>query len=151
MAARGYQKPANYKENRRDRRRAKTRTASAKSSSPAKREARPSLKIQQRSRWRRPDRLSYRAGSGRPCASVDRVTGSYGLNAIVDLNVSNGGKAAVREHGLSYSAFINGLGKAEIGLDRKILADLAVTDTVAFDQVVDAVKAALGTSAKASA
>jgi hypothetical protein len=103
VAARGYQKPANYKENRRDRRRAKTRTASAKSSSPAKREARPSLKIQQRSRWRRPDRLSYRAGSGRPCASVDRVTGSDGLNAIVDLNVSNGGKAAVREHGISGS------------------------------------------------
>ena len=51
--------------------------------------------------------------------------------------------AAVRERGLSYSAFINGLGKAEIGLDRKILADLAVTDTAAFDQIVDAVKEAL--------
>jgi len=52
-------------------------------------------KIQQRSRWRRPDHLSYRAGSGRPCASVDRVTGSDGLNAIVDLNVSNGGRAVI--------------------------------------------------------
>jgi large subunit ribosomal protein L20 len=51
--------------------------------------------------------------------------------------------AAVRERGLSYSAFINGLGKADIGLDRKILADLAVTDTAAFDQIVDAVKEAL--------
>ena len=36
--------------------------------------------------------------------------------------------AAVRERGLSYSAFINGLTKAQIELDRKILADLAVTD-----------------------
>jgi large subunit ribosomal protein L20 len=52
--------------------------------------------------------------------------------------------AAVRERGLSYSAFINGLTKAQIELDRKILADLAVTDTVAFDQIVAAVKEALG-------
>ncbi len=51
--------------------------------------------------------------------------------------------AAVRERGLSYSAFINGLTKAEIGLDRKILADLAVTDAAAFDQIVAAVKEAL--------
>src|SRR5271167_2440708 len=35
--------------------------------------------------------------------------------------------AAVQQHGLNYSTFINGLAKAEIGLDRKILADLAVT------------------------
>src|SRR5438128_10301969 len=49
--------------------------------------------------------------------------------------------AAVRERGLSYSAFINGLTKAEIGLDRKILADLAVTDTAAIDQLLEAVKA----------
>ena len=52
--------------------------------------------------------------------------------------------AAVRERGLSYSAFINGLTKAQIELDRKILADLAVTDPAAFDQVVAAVKEALG-------
>ncbi len=51
--------------------------------------------------------------------------------------------AAVREHGLSYSTFINGLTKAQIELDRKILADLAVTDPAAFDQVVAAVKEAL--------
>ncbi len=51
--------------------------------------------------------------------------------------------AAVQQHGLNYSTFINGLSKAEIGLDRKILADLAVTDPTAFDQVVAAVKEAL--------
>jgi large subunit ribosomal protein L20 len=51
--------------------------------------------------------------------------------------------AAVREHGLTYSAFINGLGKAEIGIDRKILADMAVLDKPGFAAVVDKVKATL--------
>jgi len=40
--------------------------------------------------------------------------------------------AAAREHGLSYSRFINGLKKAEIGIDRKVLAELAVNDKAAF-------------------
>ena len=48
--------------------------------------------------------------------------------------------AAVRQRGLAYSVFINGLTKAQIELDRKILADLAVTDPAAFDQIVAAVK-----------
>jgi len=51
--------------------------------------------------------------------------------------------AAVREHGLSYSVFINGLNKAEIGLDRKILADMAVLDKPGFAAVVDKVKASI--------
>ena len=51
--------------------------------------------------------------------------------------------AAVREHGLSYSVFINGLNKAEIGLDRKILADMAVLDKPGFAAVVEQVKATL--------
>jgi len=49
--------------------------------------------------------------------------------------------AAVREHGMTYSVFINGLKKAAIGLDRKVLADLAVTDKAAFKAVVDQVRA----------
>ncbi len=40
--------------------------------------------------------------------------------------------AASREHGLSYSQFIYGLNKAQVALDRKILADLAVNDSDAF-------------------
>jgi len=44
--------------------------------------------------------------------------------------------AGVREHGLSYSRFVHGLRLAEIDLDRKILADLAVTDPEAFAAVV---------------
>src|SRR5512137_1063720 len=51
--------------------------------------------------------------------------------------------AAVREHGMTYSAFINGLNKADIGLDRKVLADMAVLDKPGFAAVVDKVKATL--------
>ncbi len=46
--------------------------------------------------------------------------------------------AAARLNGLSYSRLIDGMKKANIGLDRKVLADLAVRDTHAFAQVVKA-------------
>src|SRR3954468_14565155 len=52
--------------------------------------------------------------------------------------------AAVREHGLTYSAFMNGLKKADIEVDRKVLADLAVADKAAFAQIASQVKAKLG-------
>ena len=52
--------------------------------------------------------------------------------------------AAVRMNGLSYSKFIQGLKKAEIELDRKVLADLAVQDPTAFAAVVEQAKVALG-------
>ena len=48
--------------------------------------------------------------------------------------------AAVREHGLSYSKFINSLKKAEINLDRKVLADLAANNPAAFKAIVEKVK-----------
>jgi large subunit ribosomal protein L20 len=51
--------------------------------------------------------------------------------------------AAARLHGLSYNQFINGLHKAEIELDRKVLADLAVKDPAAFATVAERAKAAL--------
>ena len=51
--------------------------------------------------------------------------------------------AAARLNGLSYSHFINGLKKAEIEIDRKMLADLAVHDAPAFAKLADAAKAAL--------
>ena len=51
--------------------------------------------------------------------------------------------AGVREYGLTYSKFINGLNKAGIEMDRKILADLAMNQPAAFAKVVDSVKAAL--------
>jgi large subunit ribosomal protein L20 len=49
--------------------------------------------------------------------------------------------AAVREHDMTYSVFINGLKKAAIELDRKVLADMAVFDKPAFAAVVSQVKA----------
>ena len=51
--------------------------------------------------------------------------------------------AACRLNDLSYSKFINGLKKAGIELDRKILADLAMNDAAAFAKIADAVKTAL--------
>ncbi len=50
--------------------------------------------------------------------------------------------AACRENGTSYSRFISGLRAAEIDVDRKILADLAVTDPAAFTALVEAAQAA---------
>jgi large subunit ribosomal protein L20 len=52
--------------------------------------------------------------------------------------------AAVREHGLTYSVFMNGLKKAAITVDRKVLADIAVLDKPAFVKFVEKVKASLG-------
>ena len=51
--------------------------------------------------------------------------------------------AAVRELGMSYSVFIAGLNKAEIEIDRKVLADLAVHDKAAFSKIAEQAKASL--------
>jgi large subunit ribosomal protein L20 len=51
--------------------------------------------------------------------------------------------AAVRELGMSYSAFMSGLKKANIEIDRKVLADLAVMDKPAFAKIAGQVKATL--------
>ena len=52
--------------------------------------------------------------------------------------------AAAREQGMVYSAFMNGLKKAAIDIDRKVLADMAVFDKAAFAQIVAQAKASLG-------
>jgi large subunit ribosomal protein L20 len=51
--------------------------------------------------------------------------------------------AAARENGLSYNQFVAGLRKADIALDRKVLADLAVNDPAAFGAIAAQAKAAL--------
>ena len=51
--------------------------------------------------------------------------------------------AAARMHGLSYNQFVNGCTKAGIELDRKVLADLAVSDPAAFGAIAAQAKAAL--------
>jgi large subunit ribosomal protein L20 len=50
--------------------------------------------------------------------------------------------AAVREHGLSYSRFIDGLNKAGVEVDRKVLAQLAIEDPSAFGQLAEVAKKA---------
>lgn len=51
--------------------------------------------------------------------------------------------AAVREQGMTYSSFVAGLKKAEIEIDRKVLADMAVADKPGFTAIVDKVRASL--------
>jgi len=58
--------------------------------------------------------------------------------------------AAAREHGLSYSQFISGLKKAEVDVDRKVLADLAMHEPGAFAALAEQAKAGLGALAEAA-
>ena len=51
--------------------------------------------------------------------------------------------AAVREHGLTYSRFIDGLGKAGIEVDRKVLSEMAIHEPAAFAAYVERAKSAL--------
>jgi large subunit ribosomal protein L20 len=52
--------------------------------------------------------------------------------------------AAARSHGITYSQFIAGLNKAQISLDRKVLAEIAYHDAAAFAGIVSSVQKALG-------
>ncbi|MCK5276341.1 MAG: 50S ribosomal protein L20 [Alphaproteobacteria bacterium] len=56
--------------------------------------------------------------------------------------------AGSRQHGLTYSQFMNGLKRAEIDLDRKILAELAVSEPAAFESLVGQAREALAATAK---
>jgi large subunit ribosomal protein L20 len=51
--------------------------------------------------------------------------------------------AGVREHGMTYSRFIDGLAKAGVEVDRKVLSDLAIKEPEAFKALADRAKAAL--------
>ncbi len=55
--------------------------------------------------------------------------------------------AACRERGIRYSAFVNGLKKANVALDRKMLSELAIHDPAAFDVVLALVRKVLGSEA----
>jgi large subunit ribosomal protein L20 len=58
--------------------------------------------------------------------------------------------AATRPHGLSYSRFLHGLQRSGIELDRRALAELAISDPAAFEQVVVSAKAGLAVAAAAA-
>jgi len=59
--------------------------------------------------------------------------------------------AACKENGTNYSTFINGLNKAKVAVDRKILADLAVNDSAAFSELVKLAKETLANPVTAAA
>lgn len=77
------------------------------------------------------------------CAYRDRHTRKREFRKLWIIRIN----AAVRQRGLRYSEFIHGLNRAQIVLDRKSLAEMAVNDPSAFDMVVQRVKDALGTAA----
>ena len=58
--------------------------------------------------------------------------------------------AAVRPFGLNYSKFIDGLAKAGVTVDRKVLSEIAIAEPAAFAAIVEKVKAALPQQAKAA-
>ena len=79
-------------------------------------------------------------------AYIDRKKkkGNFRALWIVRLN------AACRNAGISYSRFIEGLKAANIGLDRKVLSDIAIRDEVAFNALVQKAQDALKTKAGAA-
>jgi large subunit ribosomal protein L20 len=66
----------------------------------------------------------------------DRRNRKRDLRALWITRINN----AARENGISYSLLINGMKKKNIELDRKILAELAVNDPIAFKSIVDSIK-----------
>lgn len=101
----------------------------------------------------------YRGGRGKLLRSVketllrsdayafrDRRTRRRNLRRLWILRIN----AAVRERGMRYSEFIHGLDKANVRLDRKILADMAVRDPDAFTQVVELARQGLNEPATAA-
>ena len=98
----------------------------------------------------------YRGGRGRLLRTAKETLVRAEASAYRDRRAKNReyrkwriirSNAAARQRGLRYGEFICGLGKAQIELDRKSLAEMAVNDPAAFDVVVERVKDALGTAA----
>lgn len=78
---------------------------------------------------------------GRQYAFRDRKTKKRNYRTLWQIRIN----AAARAAGMTYSRFMEGLKAAQIGLDRKVLADLAATDTGAFNELVTAAQNALKT------
>jgi large subunit ribosomal protein L20 len=78
---------------------------------------------------------------GRQYAYRDRRTRKRDFRALWQIRIN----AAARLAGITYSRFIEGLKAAKVALDRKILADLAATDTAAFGELVKVAQNALKT------
>ena len=76
---------------------------------------------------------------GRQYAYRDRKTKKRNFRALWQIRIN----AAARAAGMTYSRFMEGLKAAQCGLDRKIIADLAATDSNAFNELVKTAQAAL--------
>ena len=76
---------------------------------------------------------------GRQYAYRDRKNKKRTFRALWNLRIN----AAARDTGITYSRFIEGLKAAKVEVNRKVLADLAVTDSAAFDELVSTAKSAL--------
>ena len=93
-------------------------------------------------RMRRSKLYRYAADAldhGRAYAFRDRKTKKRNFRALWQIRIN----AAARAAGTTYSRFMEGLKAAKIGLDRKILADIAATDAAAFAELINASQAAL--------
>jgi large subunit ribosomal protein L20 len=77
----------------------------------------------------------------------DRRTRKRDFRALWQIRIN----AAARAAGMTYSRFIEGLKAAQVALDRKILADLAATDSAAFGELVRVARGALDTKRGAQA
>ena len=80
---------------------------------------------------------------GRQYAFRDRKTKKRNFRALWQIRIN----AAARAAGMTYSRLIEGLKAAKVALDRKIIADLAATDTAAFSELIRIAQNALKTKA----
>ena len=90
-------------------------------------------------RFRRSKLYRYASDHGRQYAYRDRRNRKRDFRCLWQVRIN----AAARAAGLTYSRFIEGLKAANVAVDRKILADLAATDSSAFEQMVNIAKKAL--------
>ena len=100
-------------------------------------------------RMRRSKLYRYAADAldhGRQYAFRDRKTKKRNFRALWQIRIN----AAARAAGTTYSRFMEGLKAAKVGLDRKILADIAVHDAAGFTKLVEQAKAAQPAKAKAA-
>src|SRR5690606_7686961 len=100
------------------------------------------LKLAKGFRLRRSKLYRYASDAvdhGLQYAYRDRRTRKRDFRALWQIRIN----AAARAAGLTYSRFIEGLRAAQVGIDRKILADLAATDAAAFAELVKVAQGAL--------
>src|SRR5262247_3101392 len=100
------------------------------------------LRAATRFRMRHSKRYRYASDAeehGRQYACRDRKTKKRNFRALWQIRIN----AAARAAGLTYSRFMEGLKAAKCSLDRKVLADIAATDTAAFGELVKVAQNAL--------